>query len=81
MGARADRARPRGIDSRPRCASAAASREGTLGLGIFGALALAGQWTGGGSPGWTGLPLAYPAVAAAPAAAAVLWMARRAVWR
>jgi hypothetical protein len=52
-----------------------------VGLGIFGALALAGQWTGGGSPGWTGLLLAYPAVAAAPAAAAVLWMARRAVWR
>ena len=54
---------------------------GLVGLGIFGALALAGQWTGGGSPGWTGLLLAYPAVAAAPAAAAVLWMARRAVWR
>jgi hypothetical protein len=54
---------------------------GLVGLGIFGALALAGQWTGGGSPGWTGLPLAYPAVAAAPAAAAVLWTARRAVWR
>ncbi len=54
---------------------------GLVGLGIFGALALAGQWTGGGLPGWTGLPLAYPAVVAAPAASAVLWTARRAVRR
>jgi hypothetical protein len=54
---------------------------GLVGLGIFGALALAGQWTGGGSPGWAGLPLAYPAVAAAPVAAAVMWTARRAVSR
>ena len=45
---------------------------------FFGVLALAGQWAGGGPPGWAGLPLAYPAVAAAPAAAGVLWMARRA---
>jgi hypothetical protein len=54
---------------------------GLVGLGVFGALALAGQWTGDPSPGWAGLPLAYPAVAAAPAAAAVLWTVRRAVWR
>jgi hypothetical protein len=54
---------------------------GLVGLGIFGALALAGQWTGGGLPGWAGLPLAYPAVVAAPAASAVLWTARRAVRR
>jgi hypothetical protein len=51
---------------------------GLVGLGVFAALALAGQWTGGGSPGWAGLPLAYPAVAAAPAAGLVLWLARRA---
>jgi len=58
---------------------------GLVGLAIFGALALAGQWTGGGLPGgiggWTGLPLAYPAVAAAPVAAAIVWAARRAVRR
>ena len=51
---------------------------GFAGLAVFGALALAGQWTGGGPPGWAGLPLAYPAVVAAPAAALVLWLARRA---
>lgn len=51
---------------------------GFLGLAVFAALALLGQWTGGGSPGWAGLPLAYPAVAAAPAAALVLRLARRA---
>jgi len=51
---------------------------GFLGLAVFGALALLGQWTGGGSTGWAGLPLAYPAVAAAPAAAFVLLLARRA---
>ncbi len=51
---------------------------GLVGLGIFVALALAGQWTAGGSPGWASLPLGYPAVAAAPAAAVVLWAARRA---
>jgi hypothetical protein len=62
---------------------------GLVGLAIFGTLALAGQWSGGGSlggigggmGGWMGLPLAYPAVAAAPVATAVLWMARRTVGR
>jgi hypothetical protein len=49
---------------------------GLVGLVIFGALALAGQWTRG-SESWAGLPLAYPAVAAAPAAAIVLGLARR----
>ena len=49
---------------------------GFLGLAVFGALALPGQWVGGGAPGWAGLPLAYPAVAAAPAAALVLLLAR-----
>jgi hypothetical protein len=51
---------------------------GFVGLAVFGALALLGQWTGGGSPGWVGLPLAYPAVVAAPVAALVLRLARRA---
>ncbi len=51
---------------------------GFVGLAVFAALALLGQWTSGGSPGWAGLPLAYPAVAAAPAAALVLRLARRA---
>lgn len=50
---------------------------GFVGLAVFGALALLGQWTGGGAPGWAGLPLAYPAVVAAPAAALVLRLARR----
>ena len=63
-------------------APAARARWGTwagfVGLAVFGALALLGQWTAGGSPGWAGLPLAYPAVVAAPAAALVLWLARRA---
>ena len=62
---------------------------GLVGLAIFGTLALAGQWTGGGTlsstgggiGGWTGLPLAYPAVAAAPVAAAIVWAARRAARR
>jgi hypothetical protein len=66
---------------------------GLVGLAIFGALALAGQWTGGGLPGgvgsgiaggiggWMGLPLAYPAVVAAPVAAAIVWAARRAARR
>jgi hypothetical protein len=62
-------------------APAARARWGTwagfVGLAVFGALALLGQWTGGGSPGWAGLPLAYPAVVAAPAAALVLRLARR----
>jgi hypothetical protein len=49
---------------------------GFVGLAVFGALALLGQWTGAGSPGWVGLPLAYPAVVAAPAAALVLRLAR-----
>ncbi|HEY4908839.1 MAG TPA: hypothetical protein VIJ73_05030 [Methylomirabilota bacterium] len=49
---------------------------GLVGLVIFGALALAGQWMRG-SESWAGLPLAYPAVAAAPAAAIVLGLARR----
>jgi hypothetical protein len=51
---------------------------GFVGLAVFAALALLGQWTAGGSPGWAGLPLAYPAVVAAPAAALVLRLARRA---
>ena len=63
-------------------AAAARARLGTwagiVGLAVFCALALLGQWTGGGSPGWAGLPLAYPAVVAAPAAALVLRLARRA---
>ena len=62
-------------------APAARARWGTwagfVGLGVFAALALLGQWTGGGSPGWAGLPLAYPAVAAAPVAVLVLRLARR----
>jgi len=49
---------------------------GLVGLGIFGALALGGQWTRG-VEGWVGLPLAYPAVVAAPVAAIVLRLARR----
>jgi len=49
---------------------------GLVGLAIFGALSVAGQWTRG-SESWAGLPLVYPAVAAAPAAALVLWLARR----
>ena len=49
---------------------------GLVGLGIFGALALGGQWTRG-VEGWAGLPLAYPAVVAAPVAALVLRLARR----
>lgn len=51
---------------------------GFVGLAIFGALALLGQWTGGGTAGWVGLPLAYPVMIAAPAAALVLGLARRA---
>lgn len=51
---------------------------GLVGLTVFGVLALMEQWTGGGSPGWAGLPLAHPAVVAAPAAVLVLWLARRA---
>ena len=49
---------------------------GLVGLGIFGALAVAGQWTKG-SESWAGLPLAYPAVIAAPAALLVLGLAGR----
>ena len=49
---------------------------GLVGLVIFGALAVAGQWTNV-SESWAGLPLAYPAVVAAPAAALVLGLARR----
>jgi len=51
---------------------------GLVGLATFGALALLGQWSGGGLTGWAGLPLAYPAVIGAPAAALVLRLARRA---
>jgi len=47
-----------------------------VGLVIFGALAVTGQWTIV-SESWAGLPLAYPAVVAAPAAALVLGLARR----
>jgi hypothetical protein len=50
---------------------------GFVGLAVFGALALLGQWTSGSSSGWPGLPLAYPAVVAAPAAVLVLRLARR----
>jgi len=49
---------------------------GLVGLVTFGALAVAGQWTSV-SESWAGLPLAYPAVVAAPAAALVLGLARR----
>ena len=49
---------------------------GLVGLVVFGALAVAGQWTNV-SESWAGLPLAYPAVVAAPAAALVLGLARR----
>jgi hypothetical protein len=49
---------------------------GLVGLVIFGALAVAGQWTNV-SESWSGLPLAYPAVVAAPVAALVLGLARR----
>jgi len=49
---------------------------GLVGLAVFGALSVAGQWSRG-SESWAGLPLAYPAVAAAPAAALVLGLARR----
>jgi len=49
---------------------------GLVGLVIFGTLALASQWTRA-SESWVRLPLAYPAVAAAPAAAIVLGLARR----
>ena len=49
---------------------------GLVGLLIFAVLTLAGQWTRG-SDSWGGLPLAYPAVAAAPAGAVVLLLARR----
>jgi len=47
-----------------------------VGLAGFGVLVLLGQWTGVGAAGWAGLPLAYPAVVAAPAAALVLLLAR-----
>lgn len=49
---------------------------GLAGLVIFAVLAVAGQWTRV-SESWAGLPLAYPAVVAAPAAALVLGLARR----
>jgi hypothetical protein len=49
---------------------------GLVGLVTFAALAVAGQWTNV-SESWAGLPLAYPAVVAAPAAALVLGLARR----
>jgi hypothetical protein len=49
---------------------------GLVGLVVFGTLAVAGQWTNV-SESWAGLPLAYPAVVAAPAAALVLGLARR----
>ena len=49
---------------------------GFVGLAVFAALALLGQWTSGGLSGWAGLPLVYPAVVAAPAAALVLLLAR-----
>jgi len=50
---------------------------GLVGFGIFAALAVAGQWTRG-VEGWAALPLTFPAVVAAPAAALVLGLARRA---
>ena len=50
---------------------------GLVGLGLFAALALAAQWSDRAVPGWAGLPLAYPAVIAAPASALVLWLAGR----
>ncbi|HWM77971.1 MAG TPA: hypothetical protein VNS56_10365, partial [Methylomirabilota bacterium] len=54
---------------------------GLVGLGVFGALAGAGHWAGlgtGSGDAWPSLVLAFPVVAAAPAAALVLWLARRA---
>jgi hypothetical protein len=48
---------------------------GLVGMGVFGALALASQWTRG-PEGWAGLPLAHPAVVAAPLGALVLRLAR-----
>jgi hypothetical protein len=53
-----------------------ATAAGLVGLVIFAAVALAGQWTRG-AESWVGLPLAYPAVVAAPGAALVLRLARR----
>ena len=50
---------------------------GLVGFGIFAALAVAGQWARG-VEGWAALPLMFPAVVAAPAAALVLGLARRA---
>jgi hypothetical protein len=62
---------------------------GLVGLAVFGALTVAGHWAGlgarlgagsgtGSGDGWPSLVLAFPAVAAAPTAALVLWLARRA---
>lgn len=50
---------------------------GLVGLALFAALALCGQWLGP-VDGPIALPLEYPAIVAAPAAAAVLAIARRA---
>lgn len=47
---------------------------GLVGLSIFAALAVAGQWIVA-AEGWAGLPLAYPAVVAVPAAALALRLA------
>jgi len=62
---------------------------GLVGLGVFAALALIGQWAASGAASgagagagtgdsWPGIILAFPVVAAAPAGALVLWLARRA---
>lgn len=62
---------------------------GVVGLGVFAALALIGQWAAPGAASgagagagtvdsWPSLVLAFPVVAGAPAGALVLWLARRA---
>jgi hypothetical protein len=58
---------------------------GLVGLGVFAALALIGQWAASGAgvgagtgDSWPSLVLAFPVVAGAPAGALVLWLARRA---
>jgi hypothetical protein len=62
---------------------------GLVGLGVFTALTVIGQWAASGTAsgagagtgagdGWPSLVLSFPVVAAAPAGALVLWLARRA---
>jgi hypothetical protein len=54
---------------------------GLVGVGLFAALAVIGQWAASGAgagDSWPSLVLTFPVVAAAPAGALVLWLARRA---